>query len=75
MLDSQWRDRAMHQTGERVRLTTRDFEPDYRLDDRGTVQSGPHHTPSGGFFYVVRMDKDGPAAPGIIVHGDELEQE
>jgi hypothetical protein len=62
-------------TGDRVRVTTRNFEPDYQRGDKGTVMSGPHQTPSGGFFYVVQMDKDGPAAAGIIVHEEELEDE
>jgi hypothetical protein len=61
--------------GQPVHLTTRDYEPDYYRGDRGTVLSGPHYTPSGGFFYVVRMEKDGPAAAGIIMHAEEVELE
>jgi hypothetical protein len=59
--------------GQQVHLTTRDYEPDYRPGDRGTVLSGPHPTPSGGFFYLVRLEKDGPAAAEIILHAEELE--
>ena len=60
-------------TGDRIRLTTRDFEPDYRPGDKGTVMSGPHLVPSGGHFYVVVMDKDGSTATGRIINDDEIE--
>jgi hypothetical protein len=59
-------------TGDRVLVTTRDFEPEYRPGDRGTVLSGPHPIPSGGFFYVVAVDKDGSAATGIVFHAGEI---
>jgi hypothetical protein len=59
--------------GDRVRLTTRDFEPDYRPGDKATVLSGPHPIPSGGHFYVVTMDKDGLAATGITINASEIE--
>jgi hypothetical protein len=59
--------------GDQVRLRTRDYETDYYPGDRGTVLSGPHLTPSGGFFYVVRMERDGPSAAGILIHSQELE--
>ncbi|HEY7311386.1 MAG TPA: hypothetical protein VH643_18640 [Gemmataceae bacterium] len=60
-------------TGDRVRLTTRDFEPDYWPGDRGTVLSGPHPIPSGGHFYVVTLDKDGPTGTGITINANEIE--
>jgi hypothetical protein len=62
-------------TGDRVRLTTRDFEPDYRPGDTGTVLSGPHLIPSGGYYCVVTMDKDGPSAAAIIFNASEIEVE
>jgi len=34
-------------TGDRIRLTTWDYEPDYERGERGTVLSGPHLIPSG----------------------------
>ena len=60
-------------TGDRVRLTTRDFEPDYQRGEAGTVLSGPHPIPSGGHFYVVTLDKDGPTGTGIIINASEIE--
>ena len=60
-------------TGDRVRLTTRDLEPDYQRGEGGTVLSGPHLIPSGGHFYVVTMDKDGPTGTGIIINASEIE--
>jgi hypothetical protein len=62
-------------TGDRVRLTTRDFEPDYRPGDTGTVESGPHPIPSGGFFYLVTVEKDGPGAAAIVFNASEIEVE
>lgn len=60
--------------GDRVRLTTRDFEPDHRRDDTDIVESGPHRIPGGGFFYVVRMEKPtGPGEVGIILREDDIE--
>jgi hypothetical protein len=56
-----------------VRLSTRDFEPDYGKGETGTVLSGPHPVPSGGFFYVVTMKKNGPSATGIILNASEIE--
>ncbi|HEY7315522.1 MAG TPA: hypothetical protein VH643_39700 [Gemmataceae bacterium] len=61
--------------GDRVRLTTRDFEPDYRLSEAGTVESGPHFIPGGGTYFIVTMEKDGPGAPGIILRTCEIEAE
>ena len=60
-------------TGDRVLVTTGDFEPEYRPGDKGTVLSGPHPVPSGGFFYVVAVDKDGSAGTGIVFHAGEIE--
>jgi hypothetical protein len=59
--------------GDRVRLTTRDFEPNYFQGDIGTVESGPHPIPSGGFYYVVTMEKDGPAPGPTSFIADEIE--
>jgi hypothetical protein len=56
-----------------MRITTQDFEPDYLAGDTGTVESGPHPIPSGGVFYVVRMERDGPGAAAIIVREDDME--
>ena len=60
-------------TGDRIRLTTWDYEPDYRRGERGTVLSGPHLIPSGGHFYVVIMDRDGPTGTGRIINASEIE--
>ncbi|HEY7310197.1 MAG TPA: hypothetical protein VH643_12615 [Gemmataceae bacterium] len=60
-------------TGDRVRLATRDFEPDYQRGEAGTVFSGPHPIPSGGFYCVVTMDKDGPGAAVIVFNSSEIE--
>ena len=59
--------------GDRVRLTTRDFEPDYRLGEAGAIESGPHFIPRGGSYFIVTMAKDGPGAPGIILRTCEIE--
>jgi hypothetical protein len=59
--------------GDRVRLTTRDFEPGYGLGEAGTVESGPHLISSGESYFIVLMDKDGPGAPGIILRTCEIE--
>jgi hypothetical protein len=55
-----------------VRLLTRDFLPDYRPGDTGKVESGPQPIPSGGFYFVVTMDKDGPGATGIVFRDNEI---
>jgi hypothetical protein len=60
-------------TGDRVHLTTRDFEPDYQRGEGGTVVSGPHPIHSGGFYYVAVMDKDGPGAAVILFDTSEIE--
>lgn len=60
-------------TGDRVRVVTRNFEPDYQVGDTGTVESGPQALPSGGFYYVVRMDRDGPDAKGNVFVAGEIE--
>ncbi len=59
--------------GDRVRLTTSDFEPEYKAGDLGIVESGPYIIPSGGDFYLVRMEKDGPDATPTIIRANELE--
>jgi hypothetical protein len=59
--------------GDRIRLNTRDFEPDYQQGEAGTVLSGPHPIPSGGFYFVVVMDKDGRGAVVIILDTSEFE--
>jgi hypothetical protein len=59
--------------GDRVRLRTRDFEPDYRTGDTGKVESGPHPIPSGGYYYVVTLDRGEPGATGIILNASEIE--
>jgi hypothetical protein len=60
-------------TGDRVRLTTRDFEPGYCLGEVGTVESGPHFISNGDSYFIVLIDKDGPGAPGIILRTCEIE--
>jgi hypothetical protein len=59
--------------GNRVRLTTRVFEPDFRPGDIGTVLSGPHPISSGGHFYIVAMKKFGPGTEEIIFRATEIE--
>lgn len=59
--------------GDKVQLTTRDLEPDYRVGEIGTVESGPHGIPSGGEFYLIRMDRDSPNARAIVFRGNEIE--
>jgi hypothetical protein len=59
--------------GDRVRLITSDFEPDYRAGDAGTVERGPHLIPSGGYYYLVRMERDGLDAAATIIREDEIE--
>ena len=59
--------------GDRVRLTTRDFEPDYRLGEAGAIESGPHFIPCSGGYFIVAMEKDGAGAPGIILRTCEIE--
>ena len=75
-LDVEKGDRTMSQepkVGDRVCLTTRDFEPDYQRGEEGTVLSGPHPTPSAGFFYIVAMKKFGPGTEEIIFRANEIE--
>jgi hypothetical protein len=62
-------------SGDRVRLTTGDFLPDDWPGDSGTVESGPHPIPRGGFYYVVTLDRAGPGAAGIVLTESEIEVE
>ncbi len=54
-------------------MITPDFEPDYRAGDTGTVESGPHSIPSGGIFYLVRMERNGPGAAATTFRENEIE--
>ena len=54
--------------GDRVGLLTRDFKPDDRPGETGTLVSGPQAIPRGGCFSVLTLDKDGPGAAGISMH-------
>jgi hypothetical protein len=60
--------------GERVRLTVRNRQPIFQPGDRGTVLSGPHTSPGGEDYYVVRMD-EGPADRSLIFMSDEIERD
>ena len=60
-------------TGDRVRLATQDFEPDHLVGDMGTVESGPYPIPSGGFFYLVRMEREEPGAVPIMFRENDIE--
>ena len=62
------------QSGEAVRLKTREYEPDYGPGDMGTVLSGPHPVPYGeGYYYVLQLEKEGPGATEVVVFENEIE--
>jgi hypothetical protein len=58
--------------GDRLRVTARARVPGYQPGDKGTVVSGPHLRPSGGSYYIARMDRD-PAGMRVIFADDEVE--
>ena len=61
-------------SGEAVRLTTREYEPDYCPGDEGTLLSGPRPAPyGGGYYYVLQLEKEGPGATEIVVFENEIE--
>jgi hypothetical protein len=59
--------------GDRVRLITTDYEPNYTAGDTGIVEVGPVTLPSGQLLYSVRMDKDGPRARGFPFSASKIE--
>jgi len=58
--------------GDRLRVTARVRVPGYQPGDKGTAVSGPHLRPSGGSYYIARMDRDHPDKR-VIFADDEVE--
>jgi len=58
--------------GDRVRVRTWTGMPEYFLGDRGTVLRYPEIYETGGFCYLVAMDKDGGKGTALFT-ADEIE--
>jgi hypothetical protein len=60
--------------GDRVRVTLRNRMAGYQPGDKGTVMRGASTSPvTGERYYTVVMDKDEPAATGVVFAADEIE--
>jgi hypothetical protein len=59
--------------GDRVRLTVWCRTAGYFPGDQGVVAGLFHNRGPRRAFYAVRMDKDGPAAPPVAFHAEEIE--
>jgi hypothetical protein len=61
------------QTGQRVRVTACNRMAYYQPGDKGTVWCKSLRDSTGGRYYLVAMDKDGPDATERIFLADEIE--
>jgi hypothetical protein len=59
--------------GYRVRVTVGNRRRGYRPGDTGTVWSGPHRSPGGGWHDYVAMDKGKPDDTPVGFSEDEIE--
>jgi hypothetical protein len=63
--------RTFLKAGDRVRITSANAMPGYRLGDTGTVDHGPCPAATGDHYYVVQMDDDGDGP--VIFLAEEIE--
>jgi hypothetical protein len=61
------------QAGQRIRVTVRNRLAYYQSGDKGTVWREGSRDSTGGRYYLVAMDKDGPDATERIFLADEIE--
>lgn len=59
--------------GDLVRIAPNKKVPGYLPGDTGTVQNGPILLPTGGPYYIVKMDKQVAETDLVIVTPDEVE--
>jgi hypothetical protein len=61
------------QPGDRVRVTIRNRMAGCRPGDKGTVLRASVSAATGGRYYTVAMDKDGPGHNGAVFTEGEVE--
>ena len=59
--------------GYRVRVTRANAMPGFQPGEVGTLKGGPFPASMGGYYYLVRMDKDEVDGDPIVFLAEEIE--
>jgi hypothetical protein len=61
--------------GDRVRVTVANRKRGYQPGETGTVTHAPNVPVHEEPYYIVAMDKDGPASTAVVFTAEEIEPE